>query len=205
MSLDELVRTSVREYNAELSMQAWVAAATGVLWSVVVYAFILVVCFFFFCLSAAPWYLVGTGIFAIFFAVSWWSCKRGDDPGESLTPVGDQDATGIALAYLVTGLPMSPRHTVAGAADLLMYGPANMIEARSMLKNRLPTDASTLRSAAAVLGRLLEGRAVMFEDIEPKAAAMVLVRVGLAKPDRSGSTLGLVVTVKARESSGDQR
>jgi hypothetical protein len=198
MNHEGLVREAVREYNADFATKGWVAIAMGVLTSLLVYAFILVVCFFFFCLSAAPWYLVGTVIFGIFFGVSWWSCTRGVDPIDGVRPVDEDDLGAMKVATLVTGLPMSPRHTIAGAAGLVMHGPASIIEGRSMLASLLPTDDATIRGAAEVLAGLLEDKTVSIEAINPKMLAFLLVRTGLARPDRKGST-SLVATMKARE------
>ncbi len=198
MNHEGLVREAVREYNADFATKGWVAIAMGVLTSLLVYAFILVVCFFFFCLSAAPWYLVGTVIFGIFFGVSWWSCTRGVDPIDGVRPVDEDDLGAMKVATLVTGLPMSPRHTIAGAAGLVMHGPASIIEGRSMLASLLPTDDATIRGAAEVLAGLLEEKTVSIEAINPKMLAFLLVRTGLARPDRKGST-SLVATIKARE------
>ena len=193
-----MVREAVREYNADFATKGWVAIAMGVLTSLLVYAFVLMICFFFFCLSAAPWYLVGTVIFGIFFGVSWWSCSRGVDPIEGVRPVDEDDLGAMKLATFVTGVPMSPRHTVAGAAGLVMHGPASIIEGRSMLASLLPTDDATMRGAAGVLAGLLEDKTIAVEAIDPKMLAFLLVRTGLAKPDRKGST-SLVATMKARE------
>jgi len=198
MNHEGLVREAVREYNADLATKGWVAIAMGVLTSLLVYVIVLVICFFFFCLSAAPWYLVGTVIFGIFFGVSWWSCSRGVDAIEGVTPVVEDDLGAMKLATLVTGLPLSPLHTVAGAAGLVMHGPASILEGRSMLASLLPADEATIKGAAAVLASLLEDKTIVVEAINPKMLAFLLVRTGLARPDRKGST-SLVATIKARE------
>lgn len=204
MNHEAMVRAAVKEYNADLVTKGWVAIAMGVLTSLLVYAFIMLVCFLFFCLSAAPWYLVGTAIFGVFFGVSWWSCARGVDPLEGVTPADEDDLGAMKLAALAMGLPMSPRHTVAGAAGLMMHGPASIIEGRALLASMLPMDEPTIGGAAKVLGELLAPSrgdlAMGIEAINPKVLAFVLVRTGLAKADRKGGT-SVVATMKAREGS----
>lgn len=201
MGLNDAVRAAIREYNADFRTRAWVAIAMGVLTSLLVYAFIMIVCFFFFCLSAAPWYLVGTAIFAVFFAGGWWSYRRGGDPIAGVTPPDEDDLGAIKLATAPTGVPMSPRHTVAGAAGLIMHGPASIIEGREMLQSCLPEGDEVIEAAAGVLRRLVDGP-VPLAEIEPKSAALVLVRTGLAKPAGRGPVTALAATVKGREAVG---
>lgn len=201
MSPNDAVRKAVREYNADFTTRAWVAIAMGILTSLLVYAFIMIICFFFFCLSAAPWYLVGTAIFGVFFAVAWRAHRRGADPIEGIAPPDQDDLGAIKLATALTGVPVSPRHTVAGAAGLVMHGPASIIEGREMLRSCVPDDDATIGAAAAVLVRLLDAN-VPLAEIEPKAVALLLVRTGLAKPAGRGVVTALAATVKGREAAG---
>lgn len=199
MKHETVVRAAVREYNADLATKGWVAIAMGVLTSLLIYVFILMICFFFFCLSSTSWWVVGTVLFGIFFGVSWWSCTRGIDPLEGVTPADEDDLGAIKLATLATGIPISPRHTVAGFAGLIMHGPASIIEGRGMLASMLPADDATIQGAAAVLARLIDDQTIAVDAIKPPMLAFLLVRTGLAKADRKGGT-SLVATIKARES-----
>jgi hypothetical protein len=204
MNLEATVRAAVREYNADFRTRAWVAVGMGVLTSLLVYAFILMVCFFFFCLSSTPWYLVGTGVFILFFGLSWWSCLRGADPIGSVTPPDEDDLGAIKLATAATGIPFSPRHAAAGFAGVIMHGPASIIDGREMLRSQLPESPEVVGAAAKAFGDLLEGQTMPVASVKP-AAALVLLRTGLAKPagrGRGAVVEALVVSVKGREAVG---
>lgn len=200
MQARQAVAEALRDHNTDLATRAYVAIAMGVLTSLLVYVFILVICFFFFCLSAAPWYLVGTVIFAVFYAVAWRACKRGVDPIDGIAPVDEDDFGAIKLATLATGFPLSPRHTVAGFAGIIMHGPASIIEGRDLLTTRLPDDEAAITAAANLLVTLLDdpvnpkGRPI--DQVQDKNAALALARIGLAKLDRRAV---LQATMKARD------
>ncbi len=198
----DMVRQGVRAYNAEFTLRAWAALAVGAVTSLFTYAAVMLVSMLVFYGSPVPWTLIGTAIFAVFMGAAWWAARRGSDPMGEATEMDEGDIGGMKVAALFTGIRVSPRHTVAVLAGLFIHGPASIIEARSMLSSRLPVDAATLHAAAAVLERLLKEQDVAFAEIEPKTAALVLVRVGLAKPDAKGSLANLVATVKAREEAG---
>lgn len=199
MKHEQAVRAAVREYNTEFATKGWVAISMGVLSSLVIYGFILMACWTFFGRGFVPWYVLATGIFVLFFAVSWWTCSRGVDPGDGLRPMDEDDLGAVKVAHLATGTLMSPRHASAGAAGIVMHGAASIIEGRSMLQSVLPSDEATVRAGAEVLNRLAAGQSIAVKDVKLPAAGLVLLRTGLAKTDRTGSAL--VATVKGKEAA----
>jgi hypothetical protein len=200
MSPERVVQAAVKEYNADFTTRAWVAIAMGVLTSLGVYALILGISFAFFCLRTSWWFVIGTAIFGTFFGVSWWACSRGaQDPSDGIRPVDNDDAGAMALAWGVTGFALSPRHTVAGFAGVLMHGPASIIEGRSMLAARLPADGTTRGAAATLLMAMNGPNGKAKPGSGVGIAALVLVRTGLAKPQSRTEPGTLVPTIKARE------
>jgi hypothetical protein len=199
MKHEQAVRAAVKEYNTEFATKGWVAISMGVLSSLGIYVFMLMACWVFFGGGFVPWYVLATLIFAIFFGVSWWTCSRGVDPSDGLRPMDEDDLGAVKVAHLATGTLMSPRHASAGAAGIVMHGAASILEGRSMLASKLPEDESTARAAGELLARLAGEQSVPVIQVKPPAAALVLVRTGLAKVDRAGTAL--LATVKGREAA----
>ncbi len=140
--------------------------------------------------------MIGTVAFGVYAAVGWWSAARGVDP-EAPELSDRADLALRALNLSVTGSAFNPAYLASGPAHLLVYGPHCMQVGRERLSTLLPADDRMLAATSDLLARL--GKAPMpLASVEPKMAAVVLLRVGFAKFDGSGSTT-LVATIRGRE------
>lgn len=181
-------------------MEAIIAAALGVLFTVITFAVVFWIAWIF------CWFMFGhhhatkaaIGVTALFTIVSFWSAWRRVDPNAALSPMTDADAAREQLAGAVTlafGMPILTRRGAAGAAMLFIGGPVNLFEALDLWLHRLPNGSALLDRAANLYHRTAKG--VPMAQIDDLEAAMLLKRLGLIKVGNNNAVELMVVrTIK---------
>ena len=89
----------------------------------------------------------------------------------------------------------SPRHATAGAAMLLIGGPASIITGYAVYRSRHPVDQETLSTASEILKQSVHGMDP--HKIKDKKAAILLRRLGLVTAKDVGG-IRLVATEKGK-------
>jgi len=189
----------VRERNREVAIDATIKVLLGVFFSLVVFGFIFWVCWLvgFFVGSSwniRPWQL-GSLVTGLFFLVALWSAWRHVNPLAGLKPLSDEQLLLTIVSQATSGVVyFSPRHALAGAALLLIGGPANIVEAVGIWGYRIRADGPLVDEAARLL-TLCEGGCPP-ERIREPAAALMLRRLALIKVIPGGDTVVLTLTEK---------
>ncbi len=195
------VRVAVMEHNADLRREGWIAIGVGIATLALMYVVILLLTatfrfMFFLSIGMIANVLIAAVIFAAFAVVGWRSATRGVE----VHPPDDSDEADVALRALTLGATdaaFNPAYLASGPAYLLVYGPRSILSGQAQLDTALPEGERALAAAEALLMRLLKG-SMPLAAIEPKAAALVLLRIGFAKFEKAGSTT-VVSTIKGRE------
>jgi hypothetical protein len=200
--LVERLRRCIKLRNRELGIDAAIKAGLGVLFSLVTFG-----CVFWFSwvigfaiagyLGMRPWHLA-LGVTALFAMAATWSAWHRVNPLAGLQPLTDQELILTLISQAIPGvLYFSPRHAVAGAALLLLGGPANVVSALGIWAHRLRADDRLLGEAASVLTLCGEGCPV--KQLPHLHAALLLRRLALVKPMPNGNSTSLAVTEKGRK------
>lgn len=201
MAPQSVVTAALTEHNRDFATRAFAAAFMGAATALAIYAFILIACaILLFTLGFSGWFWIATAVFALFMLVGAWSCRRGVEPLVTVGPLTDVDIGAAVTTYMTTGMIASPRHTVAGAADLVMHGPRSLLESVGLWRSRIRARPADTAAAAALLTRLARSNRLPARELERDLAAPLLIRLGLARFDQAtvGGSL-LVPTVKAVE------
>lgn len=191
----------VRARNRELAFEALVGAIMG----------LLVTAFIFGAIAGLAWlaaFFLGTplgldrsafalGVAGLFLLVALVSAWRRVDPLVGLAPMTDQQ---LLLTLISLGSPrllyFSPRHATAGAAALLLGGPANLCEALGTWAHRLRWSPAMVQEAARLLERSRD--ACPADAIGDARAGLLLKRLALVKTIERGSALALTTTERGR-------
>lgn len=197
--LIERLAEMVRRRNRELAVDAALKAGLGIVFSGltfgVVFWFGWVAGFFFGrYLNLHAWQL-GAIVAGTFFVVAAWSAWRRVDPLAGLEPLTD----GQRLAALVgqasgAFVYFSPRHATAGAAIVLLGGPANVFEAFGLWAHRIRADAALFEQAARLLAMCQAE--LPAEEVRVLDAAFLLGRLALIKVIPRGESVALTLTDK---------
>lgn len=197
-----IVQSALADHNRDYTTRAFAAAFMGAVTALAIYAFILITCWVLsFTLGFAHWFWIATGIFTLFMLVGAWSSRRGIEPLVNVGPLTDVDIGAAVATYAATGMIASPRHTVAGAADLIMHGPRSLLESIGLWRSRISASPGDVAAATAVLARLVKAGRLRAGELEPGMAVPLLIRFGFARFEQlvAGGTF-LMPTVKGVES-----
>jgi hypothetical protein len=195
----------VRRRNREIASEALLKAVLGIGFSIVVYGVLFWMGWFvgWFVakyLNLHPWQF-GALLSGLFFVVATWSAWRRVDPLADLKPMTKQQLLLTMISQASPGvLYFSPRHATAGAALILLGGPANVIEAFGIWAHRLRADSSLIEDAALLLA-FCEAELPAEEVREPRAA-LLLRRLGLIKVVPRGDSAALALTDKGFSVAG---
>lgn len=195
---EEAVRRAIAEHNSDLSLNAWITLGMGIGTTLVVYVVVWVLTW----LVGPSWLfgwlpmLAGLAAVGLGFLGVW----RGDSPLDGLKPLTDSDLLAITASIAMpNAMVTSPRHLVAGVAEIVLHGPRSILQAVGMLRTRLPDDAALVRAAASVLERGLR-EDVPLSSVQPPRAAVVLHRLLLLKMQQVGrERFVLTSTIKGQE------
>jgi hypothetical protein len=197
--LIDRVSELVRRRNRELAFDAALKAGLGIVFSVLTFGTLFwfgwVVGFFVgHSLGTYPWQL-GSLVAGVFFVVATWSAWRHVDPLAGLEPLTDGQML-LTLIGQATGAftYFSPRHATAGAALMLLGGPANVIEAFGIWAHRHRADAELIEQAARLLVLCREELPV--DEVRIPAAAFLLRRLALIKVLPRGDSAVIAPTDK---------
>jgi hypothetical protein len=189
----------VRRHNREVGSDAALKASLGIVFSLITYGFLFwfgwVVGFFMAgSLNLHPWQFAA--IFAgIFLIVATWSAWVRVNPLAGLEPLSDQQRLLTLISLASPNIVyFSPRHATAGAAVVLLGGPAAVIEAIGIWAHRIRTKGALMEDAACLLGSCQTAFPV--EQIRHPAAALVLRRLHLIKVVPHGNSAALALTDK---------
>lgn len=199
LELVDRVNHMVRRRNRELAFDAALKASLGIVFSLVTYGVLFWMGWFvgFFVggyLNLRPWQF-GAILTGLFFVVATWSAWRRVDPLAGLKPLSDRQLLLTLISQASPGLLyFSPRHATAGAAMILLGGPANVIEAFGIWAHRIRVEGSLIEDAS----RLLASCETEFpaEQVREPAAALLLRRLSLVKVVPSGESAALELTDK---------
>jgi len=188
--------------NRELAFEALVGAIMG----------LLVTAFIFGAIAGLAWlatFFIGTplgldrsafalGVAALFLLVAVVSAWRRVDPLAGLTPMTDRQ---LMLTLISLGSPhllyFSPRHATAGAAAVILGGPASLCEALGTWAHRLRWNRAMVREAARLLERSRD--ACPADAIGDARAGLLLKRLALVKTIERGGAPALTATERGRE------
>jgi hypothetical protein len=137
----------------------------------------------------------GAILTGLFFVVATWSAWRRVDPLAGLQPLTDRQML-LTLIGQATGafVYFSPRHATAGAAIVLLGGPASVFEALGIWAHRIRTDTAQLEQAARLL--VLCQKELPADEVGAPAAAFLLRRLALIKVLPRGESAALALTDK---------
>jgi hypothetical protein len=191
----------VAKHNRRIAGEAIIALGVGIGTSLVVFGFVFWISYLalwftrpFGLRNAAAVAAIITGVFAL---MSVWSAWRRHDPMENIQAM---DPTlhdlQMGLGYAL-GVPVVNRQSIAGFSSLLIGGPANAMDAWSIWRSRLPTDAATISQAAQLLHDARNGLAARM--VRNAQALAVLHRLGLIKVVSRGREAQVQTTIKAME------
>lgn len=189
----------VHRRNRELAFDAALKALLGIGFSLVTFGVLFWMGWFvgFFMarhLNLHAWQF-GAIVTGLFFVVATWSAWRRVDPLAGLAPLSDRQLL-LTMISQVSGefLYFSPRHATAGAAIVLLGGPAGVFEALGTWAHRIRADSTLIEEAARLLA-LCQAELPAKEVREP-AAAFLLRRLALIKVVPHGDSAALTLTDK---------
>lgn len=97
----------------------------------------------------------------------------------------------------------SPRHATAGAAMILIGGPATILEALGMWTNRFGASSACIGEAATMLASCEDPMPI--ESIRNREAAILLRRLALVKFVPRGHSMGMTLTEKGSKAAPTKR
>ena len=178
--------TLVRLHNRRVGGEALLTFGVGVVSCIVTFGVIYWLSWLTFtmCLRGmayrGPWVMSGI-ITGVFFLVSVISAWRQVDP-IAAAGVGFKYSTGEVMKDMVgigLGIPIIRREGVAGAAALLIGGPANLLEVWPIWCGRLPADATLIADAERLL--IASEKGVDPKTVRDPRTIALLHRLGLIK------------------------
>jgi hypothetical protein len=187
----------VHRYNRELAGEALLKALLGVVFSILVFGFV------FWFGWAVGWFVArplgleawhcGALLSGLFLVVATWSAWRRVNPLAGLEPLSDEQRMLTLLSQVTPGLlSFSPRHATAGAAVVLIGGPANVFEGLGIWASRIRADEPLIAEASRLLTACSTNYPV--EEMREPAAALLLRRLALIKVIPSGDSAALTLT-----------
>jgi hypothetical protein len=189
----------VRRYNRELALEALLKTILGVGFSFVVFGALFwfgwVIGFFIArSMHLEAWQFAAL-LSGLFLVVAAWSAWQRVDPLAGLEGFSDEQLMLTLISHASPGiLYFSPRHATAGAALLLIGGPANLFEGLGVWRWRFRVDGSLIEEASRLLATCKADYPV--EEVENPAAALLLRRLALIKVSPSGGSSILSLTDK---------
>jgi hypothetical protein len=190
----------VNQRNRELAADAMWKAVLGIAFAAVTFGVLFWMSWFVgifvaHYLSLRAWQF-GAILTGLFLFVTTWSAWRRVDPLAGLKPLTDAQML-LTLIGQATGafVYFSPRHATAGAAIVLIGGPANVFEAFGIWAHRIRADAALLEQAARLLAMCQAELSA--EEVREPAAAFLLRRLALIKVLPRGDSAMLALTDKA--------
>jgi hypothetical protein len=178
------LQEEIRAHNRELATEAITKAVLGVLFTLLTFAFVFWIAWFFGVLMAGLLNLeawrFGAVVTGVFLVVSIGSAWRRVDPLAGLEPLSEKQLfLTFAAPALPGGIYFSPRHATAGAALVLLGGPANLFQALGVWAHRIRAEDSLVEDAA----RLLAASRPRFptDQVRKPAAALLLRQLALIK------------------------
>jgi hypothetical protein len=189
----------IRAHNREVRFEALLKASLGVIFSLVTFGFVFWVGWvagFFFAnyigLDAAQFALFLTLMFLI---VATWSAWRRVDPLAGLEPLSEQQLFLMVAAPAITGgVYFSPRHATAGAALVMIGGPAAVFQALGVWTHRIRADEELIQDATRLLAACK--RNCPANQVRKLAAALLLRQLALIKTIPGDGSPALTVTAK---------
>lgn len=192
-----LVEHTLREHNRDFGTRAIAAAVMGALTTLGVFIAIALICFVV-RFGRSDSLLIAGAVFLVYLAIAVWCARRGVDPLAKVEPLTEDDLGMIKATYAATGMLASPRHTVAGAADLLLHGPRSLLQSIGLWRSRFASEPAAIAAAGALLARCLKHRTIPAADADALKWAPLLLSLGLIRFDQPpGSRLLIHPTGKA--------
>ena len=211
--LVERLTEIVRRRDRALAFDAALKAGLGIIFSLITFGVLFwfgwVTGFFVgHSVNLHPWQL-GAIVSGLFFVVACWSAWRRVDPLAGLEPLTDAQMLAMLIGR-ATGafMAFSPRHAIAGAALVLLGGPASVFQALGIWAHRLRADAGLIQQAAKLLVQCKAEPPV--EQVRDVSAAILLRRLALVKiiPREKSAVLALTDKGHAmlrKKSTGERR
>jgi hypothetical protein len=188
----------VARHNRQLTVDALLKVIIGSAFSLIVFGFLFVFGWFiggffgsFIGLYAWQFGAVFAGLFLVVAMRSAWLRV---DPLSGLRPLTNAELI-LTIVGPKYGLHFfSPRHASAGAAVVILGGPASVLEGLGIWISRLCADKVLIEQASELLAACLESCPV--EEISNLDAAVLLKRLALVKIVPTGESSALTVTQK---------
>jgi hypothetical protein len=188
-----------RNYNREVTLEVVGKALLGLLFSFFTFGFLFWLGWFvgfFFARSFGlkPWQF-GALVSGLFLIVATFSAWQRVDPLAGVQPMTDREWLLTAISHASPHfLYFSPRHATAGAAVLLLGGPANLFQAFGIWGSRLRLDDPLIEEAACLLAACQENYPI--EQVREPYAAVLLRRLALIKVVPQEDSVALTLTEK---------
>lgn len=191
----------VRQYNRKLAADAMLQLVLGIAFCSLTFGFVFWVAWF-----SSSLFLRNLGLHAwqfgavfsgLFIVVAVWSAWSRVDPLADLKPLSEREQM-HRLVSLAVGLTyFSPRHATAGAAVMLLGGPASIFQALGIWAHRLRANDAIIAEASSLLAA--SDPQCPIEKIHEIASAVLLKRLGLIKVVPNGESHALTLTEKGRK------
>jgi hypothetical protein len=185
-------------YNRRLAFGAVLKASLGLVFSLLTFGFVYWFGWFLGFLiarylSLQAWQF-GLLFTAVFLTAATWSAWRNVNPLSGLQPLSQKERMVLLVSEAVDLGCFSPRHASAGAAVVLIAGPASVLHAVGIWTYRIRYDGSLIEEAASLLFACEERCPAM--QVRQPNAALLLRRLGLIKVVSDGELAALTVTDK---------
>lgn len=181
--LKDRLTDRIRTRNRELAGDAALKGLLGVVFSLltfgVVFWFAWVFGFCFVTSSGIHPALFAAIISGVFFVAATVAAWQRVDPLVELAPPGDENELMRHLAHAAGQVYFNPRYAIAGAALVLIGGPAGILEAIGIWLHRLPTDPALIEQGVLILEAC--DPKLPSRDLRSLPAAFLLWRLGLVK------------------------
>jgi len=199
----EAIRRLVKARNRELALEATIGGVLGIVYTVITFAVVFWLSWLLGLLLAGLLRMrtatliaaIMTGVYALTAFVAAW---RRINPFADMERFTDAQWTRFTvLQFAGYGVVASPRRALAGAAALLIGGPAAILEAIGTWNHRLRAGSTVVVEAVTLLTSARD--ALDIDRVTSPAAGVLLQRLGLIRvaPVAPGSPR-LVVTLTGK-------
>lgn len=197
----------VRQTNRKFASDALLCLVLGIIFSLLTFGLVFWIGWYAAIFSVRnigiPSWQVGIIFAGLFFIVAVWSAWRRVNPLADLQPLSEKQQMHRLVSMAVGLTYFSPRHVLAGAAMVLIGGPANVFQALGIWMHRLRHDDPIISEATSLL--MSSEPLCPIEEIREIESAVLLKRLALIKIIPNGESHALTLTEKGRKILGNRK
>lgn len=187
---------SAQQYNRGLAFDAGLKAILGLGFSLLTFGFVFWFGWFLGLFVAGTLGLqawqFGVVFTVVFLIAATWSAWRRVDPLAGLKPLSEKELMLTLVSQAAGLLYFSPRHASAGAAVVLIGGPAAILQALGIWTYRIRLDSTVIDEAAEILAACKEKCPA--KAVRRPAAVLLLRRLRFIKVIPDGESVAFTVT-----------